>query len=153
MLTLPKLILVAALTLPAQSYQAKVSPYVWYAQTELRCLADNVYHEARGESKYGQALVAKVTLNRAKKMNESICATVYKPYQFSWTIPKKKPKTDRYSIEYTDAMHAAYAAQLLKYNNLYYYHTKAVKPKWSKTLPKRLTHGNHIFYNENPSSL
>lgn len=142
-----KLVIVLALAAPlSMAYPTKVSPYVWYDRTELRCLADNVYHEARGESKYGQALVARVTLNRARKMNESICKTVYKPYQFSWTIPKKKPKIDRKSPAYKEAIHASYQAQLLPYPSVYYYHTTKIRPYWSKAFPKLLTHGNHVFY-------
>lgn len=143
-----KLVLIAALTLPATGlHPIKVSPYIWYDKSELRCLVDNVYHEARGEPFVGQALVARVTLNRAQKLNESICKTVYKPRQFSWTLDKKK-KADRNSKEYAQAIEAAHYAQQLTNYDLYYFHTKQVNPKWARKLTQVAQVKNHIFYNE-----
>lgn len=140
-----KLLVLCALLLPVKDlHPSKVSPYVWYDRAELRCLVDNVYNEARSEPFYGQALVARVTLNRAAKMSKSICKTVYQPYQFSWTI--KKPKTARNSAAYAVAWHAAYYAQTINLPNIFYYHTKAVKPYWSKKFPRQFTYGAHIFY-------
>jgi N-acetylmuramoyl-L-alanine amidase len=57
-----------------------------YAQ-ETHCLAEAIYHEARGESKLGQQAVALVTLNRTKhsRYPKSICAVVYQKGQYSWT--------------------------------------------------------------------
>lgn len=58
---------------------------------QVRCLADNVYHEARGEPLLGQMAVAQVTVNRlnppapTRRQPNSICAVVYAPRQFSWT--------------------------------------------------------------------
>jgi len=142
-----KLIILAALALaPVASHQVKASPYAWYDRSELRCLADNIYYETRNQDFYGQALVAKVTLNRSQKMNESICKTVYKPSQFSWTLKKQKP-VNRTGPEYKTAIHAAHHAQLMS-DPIYYFHTPQVKPFWAKVKPKAFHYGNHVFYYE-----
>ena len=53
-----------------------------------KCLAMNIYHEARSESMQGQIAVAQVTLNRVEhdKWPSTICEVVYEPKQFSWTF-------------------------------------------------------------------
>ena len=59
-------------------------------QEEVRCLAHNIYFEARGEPEAGQIAVALVTLNRveSKKFPETICKVVKErkraTCQFSW---------------------------------------------------------------------
>ena len=65
---------------------------------EVRCLARNIYHEARGEDIDGQIAVAQVTLNRvdSPRYPNSICDVVYHDKgprawdcQFSWTCDGK----------------------------------------------------------------
>ncbi len=53
---------------------------------QAKCLADNLYHEARGESLAGIKAVASVVLNRvaSKRWPNSICKVVYQRKQFSW---------------------------------------------------------------------
>ena len=48
-------------------------------EDELHCLAKNVYHEARGESKAGKLAVAHVTLNRvhSDEFPDTVCGVVY----------------------------------------------------------------------------
>ena len=67
-------------------------------ESEIECLAQNIYHEARSESTAGRMAVALVTLNRVndKRFPDSICGVVkqtkYYPSgnidlhscQFSW---------------------------------------------------------------------
>lgn len=54
---------------------------------EVACMAQNIYHEARGESVEGQQAVAHVTLNRLDHAAypDSICGVVHQSSQFSWT--------------------------------------------------------------------
>jgi hypothetical protein len=62
--------------------------------SEVRCVAQAVYHEARGESVKGQIAVADVVMNRVRsgKWGKSACSVVNAPYQFSnrwsWTSPR-----------------------------------------------------------------
>lgn len=105
---------------------------------DLKCLVDNVYHEARGESFLGQVLVARTTLNRGK----NICASVYAYKQFSWTLkPRKITDPKAYHIAYNAAVKA------FTYNvPTYYFHAKHVNPKWAKSKQFLFQEGNHKFY-------
>lgn len=53
---------------------------------EVECLARNIYHEARGQSKEGQYAVAIVTKNRTEsgKFPSTIEKVIKQPGQFSW---------------------------------------------------------------------
>jgi len=55
---------------------------------EIKCLADNIYFEARNESVKGQVAVASVTKNRVKSKHypNTICKVVWEHRQFSWTL-------------------------------------------------------------------
>ena len=84
---LNKGILLAALTLGGIAQAEPTDP-------EIRCLAKNIYHEARGEPYWGQAAVAMVTLNRVddRRWPNTICAVVKQPRQFSWVGVAGKPQ-------------------------------------------------------------
>ncbi len=110
---------------------------------ELKCLATNVYREARGEPMEGQITVAKVTLNRvySGKYPSSICGVVYQKNQFSWT---KRYKNIVYNFEAINASIIAYnSSDDVKYTH---YHVKTIRPSWSKRLEEGITIGNHTFY-------
>jgi N-acetylmuramoyl-L-alanine amidase len=61
---------------------------------DVRCVAQAVYHEARGESARGQRAVADVVMNRARsgRWGSGACAVVNAPRQFSnrwsWRAPQ-----------------------------------------------------------------
>lgn len=61
---------------------------------QVHCLAETIYHEARGEPIAGQRAVGNVVLNRVQsnKFPDTICKVVYQPKQFSWVGHVKKPK-------------------------------------------------------------
>ena len=56
--------------------------------SRLTCLAEGIYHEARGESEEGRIGVASVIMNRTRSWNDTICNIVYqrssRGCQFSW---------------------------------------------------------------------
>ena len=116
---------------------------------EVKCLTQNIYHEARDQSYEGKIAVAQVTLNRVRSglFPDSICKVVYQPNQFSWT--RYKPKIlekDKYFEIYELAFD-----QYLNYtdnDDSVYYHTLYVKPSWSKSKKKTKIVGRHIFYKE-----
>lgn len=59
----------------------------------IKCLTENVYHEARGEVDEGKLAVALVTLARTlslgvEKFPKDVCGVVYQARQFSWTTDK-----------------------------------------------------------------
>ncbi len=119
---------------------------------ELKCLADNVYHESKGESLRGKQAVAQVTLNRVnnEKFPSDVCEVVYerskKVCQFSWTC---KNINITYDDAYEDSLMIAYA---VLENEVYdhrlskslFFHANYVKPKWKKKPITKI--GKHIFY-------
>ena len=65
---------------------------------EVKCLAEAVYHEARGESKTGRLAVAHVIVNRknSNKFPHSICGVIRQPGQFSYDAKKKIMERAKY---------------------------------------------------------
>jgi N-acetylmuramoyl-L-alanine amidase len=129
-------------------------------EAELRCLAENVYHEARGEPMAGQYAVAEVTLNRVASpyYPKTICQVVYdsrwdparkrRVAAFSWTQQEiaRAPRGEAWR----QAMRAATAV----YENVHtpvvpdalFYHATSVDPYWARTRKPVATVGHHVFY-------
>ncbi len=130
---------------------------LWPAQTvalektELGCLAMNIYHEARGESRQGQLAVAAVTLNRVRdaRFPDSVCAVVWQPYQFSWTHTLRSYfPTDMAAWKRSMKIAESSLAKdvVAEYDNLLYYHSKQVRPRWSREKRFVARVGSHLFY-------
>lgn len=145
---------------------------VAYTDSQLSCLADNIYFEARGQGKVGWLAVAFVTVNR---MNDSrypntICKVVHQaPTRESW---KKNGKY--YPIRnqcqfswYCDGKHDTpypgptwkktqqLAEYYMQHKHLFkditdgatHYHADYIdNPRWSKFLEKTVKIDTHIFY-------
>lgn len=119
------------------------SPTQVQLQQSLKCLAANIYHEARGEPLAGKKAVAYVTINRAQSglFSNTICGVVFEKGQFSWTKDKRKHK-QRIPDEYYNLAYKALTSPY-KFKALYFHSTK-IQPNWKR---KRYTKiGNHIFY-------
>jgi spore germination cell wall hydrolase CwlJ-like protein len=131
-------------------------------EKEIKCLALNIYFEARGEPQDGQFAVAAVTMNRVKsfKFPNTVCGVVWQRRQFSWT---HDGKSDR-PVERKAWQQAKKLAQLVysKYlsfqeqNNgawdltqgaLHYYASSIAKPYWAKNQVASLSIGRHTFVN------
>ncbi len=115
----------------------------WLDRKELKCLVENVYHEARGEPFAGQVAVARVTLNRVGKWAATVCEVVYQHKQFSWTAKKNIGINDLEA--YKTAWHAAWMSKTFDFDATYY-HAERVRPRWAKKLTKVTQINNHIFY-------
>jgi spore germination cell wall hydrolase CwlJ-like protein len=146
-----------AVTVPLLTYQLVNYKNV---QRNIRCLALNIFHEARSESTAGQMAVASVTLNRvaSKYYPDNICDVVYekrwdrirKRYvgQFSWTEFDKPPELK--SVSWQRAWKIANTAYKDKKKNrlkgAIFYHTKYIKPSWARKKKPIARIGSHIFY-------
>lgn len=125
------------------------------SEKDLKCLADNLYHEARSEGIMGMAAVAYVTINRLahRKYPGSVCGVVHQPYQFSWTNVKHSLKVTE-TNSYQQAM--VVAKHVLQFGNAFditqgsiFFHVKSMKrPKWTRDLIVVAVIGNHVFYKE-----
>lgn len=124
-----------------------------FSKYELECLAVNIFHEARGESREGKLAVALVTYNRykSKKYPGSICSVVYQPYQFSWTTDKPKIrdwKTYNKIKELAEYFLNDYIYNHEDFTNgSKYYHATWIKtPYWASSFKQTAHIGDHVFY-------
>ena len=131
--------------------------------SEIKCLADNVYFEARSQGQAGWVAVTQVTLNRVqdKRFPNTICEVVKQGLtyesghpiknkcQFSWYCDGKSDKIKNFKI-YDEII------ELVNYiidQNLFditdgatHYHADYVFPAWRKSKTKTVEIGDHIFY-------
>lgn len=145
-----RLILVLILFFLAYNSEA-----VGLSDKELKCLARNIYYEARSEEEVGQLAVALTTLNRYKsdKYPDNICRVIHQKRQFSWVAGYKRP--DESEVDLTAWRKALkIARKAIRANDITngatHYHHVAVKPQWSLSPQfKRLKRvGKHVFYRE-----
>jgi spore germination cell wall hydrolase CwlJ-like protein len=118
---------------------------------EIQCLAENVYHEARGEPVRGQLAVALVTRNRVGEPNRpnTICGVVWQRSQFSWTNDGRSDRiTDQETFEAIyDRMYDFYVNNPVDFTGgANYYHANYVRPRWSRVFRQTAEIGAHIFY-------
>lgn len=138
--------------------------------TQLKCLAKNIFYEASGEEIVGQAAVARVVINRMNHgFGKTPCNVIYQQTktetvnddgeiesknvcQFSWVCDTTgEPNTN--SPRFKTALKIAY--EVLAYNaynnvipnNVLFFHNKTVDPQWA--YKKALVIGNHVFYAKN----
>ena len=153
-------VLVAGVTAPiyAQSQEEQ------FNAEERKCLAMNIYYEARGSNLADKAGVSDVVLNRVNDIRypNTICEVVHQGKQhengnmvrnmcqFSWYCDGKHDRPqdeDRWQ-----------EAQLIAYNMLTHdkfrgitegathYHATYVNPSWARTLQQVGRLGAHIYY-------
>jgi len=127
---------------------------------ETRCLAENIYFEARGEGEKGWEAVASVTYNRVNSKNfpNSVCKVVYQKNshacQFSWVCTKtimetrhEHHRTDLYKKIYAFAKN--YDAHKDVTKGSLFYHSHKVKTKklgLKNKLIRTVRIGKHIFF-------
>ncbi len=139
------------------------------AARDLRCLAEGIYFEARGEPWRGQLAVGRVILNRvaSKQYPDTVCEVVYQNShlhnrcQFSFACDGKAD-----NIRNSDAWFSVrgFASWLLANNestpggseyqvlasleSATHYHADYVLPHWAKHIELTARIGRHIFYSD-----
>lgn len=124
---------------------------------EWQCLTEAVYHEARGETLQGQFAVAEVILNRRDSglYPRSVCGVVkqrggggcqfsYVCDGFSDTMREPGPRAmagriARLMLDGAPRMLTAGAT---------HFHTRNVRPGWSKRFAQTAAIGAHLFYRQ-----
>lgn len=128
-------------------------------RTDLRCLAENIFHEARGEPYAGRVAVAEVTLNRvaSPRFPNSVCSVVHQLNRsaatsrqvaaFSWTLEDvsgpRGPAWERaqqVAAEVYDGKHTPTVPEA------HHYHATYVEPRWARAMRPLVTIGQHVFY-------
>ena len=136
------------------------------ADAERNCLAQAIYHEARGESAAGQLAVANVIVNRARssRFPSTLCGVIYqnaeKGYhrcQFTFACdgrtdaPGERSAWAR-SAALAQTVYAEFAtgeAVGAVPRSALFYHTTNVRPNWANTYNAVAQIGSHIFYSPN----
>jgi len=125
-----------------------------YTDTDLFCMAKNIYHEARGESTLGKYAVAQVTMNRVRdpRFRNTVCDVVFQPYQFSWANNKSVRWTRPSGPAWNESMEIAKdvleeGATIKGMENALYFHANYVRPNW-RNVRKVTKIGAHVFYNQ-----
>ena len=124
--------------------------------TDIKCLALNVYHEARGESTIGQRAVAWVTVNRVTDPNypKDICSVVYDPDQFSWTNDNNSDQPtdlEAYRQALIVALQVVQESYTTKYDpteGSVMFHSTNVDPFWADNYDRVTQIDNHVFYKD-----
>lgn len=130
-----------------------------HRQAELRCLAENVYYEGRGEPLEGQYAVAEVTMNRvaSPRFPDTVCGVVHErrldPLRgryvgaFSWTELDLRPPAGQAWLrawEVAETVHDGRHPPALP--AALHYHATTIVPRWAHGQTPLARIGNHIFY-------
>ena len=124
---------------------------------DVRCLAEAIYYEARGEPVIGQIAVAQVVLNRVRsgRWGPSICRVVNQgisrgekcQFSFACRTFRTKPIGDAWTQARDIANDAVQGrAWLRELVEATHYHTLNVSPVWRIDLEPLGTYGQHVFY-------
>ena len=119
---------------------------------EMKCMADNLHHEARVDGVAGMAAVASVVMNRvaSPRYPNTVCKVVHQRKQFSWTLYKRlKRQKLRHDWKTLMVARLAIKGQLIdKTGGATHYHALYVRPFWAEHLPFTVQIGTHLFYKD-----
>lgn len=146
-----RLVVLLGLLLPL-SAMAQPTP-----EENVRCMAQNLYWEARGEGEDGMLAVGWVVLNRItyEKYPNTVCGVVSQggttpPCEWSWYCDQR---SDTPTEPKSWAQAQDLAKQLLTappedptFGALWFHHERIEIPRWLKTREPTAYIGKHIFY-------
>ena len=137
-------------------------------ETDLLCLAKNIYYEAGAESTEGKMAVAQVTMNRVEHpaFPKSVCGVVNQNVvrksksdweddkricQFSWVcagrkIIKKESDNWQESLEIAKLFLTEKRSYDKFQDDVLFFHEKHLPFNWKQKYTRVATIGNHIFY-------
>jgi hypothetical protein len=126
-------------------------------QSELDCLSEAVYYEARSENVRGQMAVAEVIMNRVRdsRFPKTVCGVVFQGQyretgcQFTFTCDgslRHKPQGAAWDRARAIALNVSLGLNKPMTNKATHYHTDYVNPYWSAGMVETAEIGSHIFY-------
>lgn len=126
---------------------------------DFACLAQALYFEARGETVKGQFAVAEVILNRVQsgQFPKSVCGVVKQgtgrlhQCQFSYNcdgLTEAIREHQAYARVAKVARASLDGATEQLTDGATYYHTTAVRPRWSRIFKNTAQIGVHLFYSD-----
>lgn len=121
------------------------------SEDELECVAEAVYHEARGTSETSQKAVAHVVVNRSEDEDfpDDVCAVVEDGCQFSYECDGKseamtEPEERAEAVEAAEEVLEGEAPDPT--GGALYYHNDTVTPDWADDFEPTRELGGHTFY-------
>jgi spore germination cell wall hydrolase CwlJ-like protein len=129
------------------------------SDAEYVCLKEAIYHEARGETVYGQFAVAEVILNRVDSpaYPDSVCGVVHQnahlrnACQFSYACNGRsrampEPRARALAARIADIMLSGADRELT--DGATHFHATWVNPSWSRSFLRTAQIGVHVFYRQ-----
>lgn len=119
---------------------------------DLRCLAQAVYFESRGEPLTGQLAVARVVINRAASglYPADYCSVITQRAQFSFVKGGRIPQADETSSAWRRAKAIAQIAHRdlweCEADDALYFHATYVNPRWARQKTQVARIDTHVFY-------
>ena len=166
-----KELITAGLLFMSSPVQAADNNIVWNDNEHVKCLALNMYHEARDQGTAGKLAVSAVVINRVSdsRFPNTICEVIKQgPTRKSWRDPsvsypiKNRCQFSWYCDGKSDEVRDKKTyqkildfARLIMHNDIQFvditdgathYHADYVKPDWADTKTRTTEIGDHIFY-------
>lgn len=119
---------------------------------DMRCLAQAIYFEARGEPLDGQLAVGRVVINRAESgvFPADYCGVVTQRAQFSFVKGGVIPAPDTSSSAWKRAVAVAQIAHQELWDSpvkdALFFHATYVKPSWARRKVATAKLARHVFY-------
>ena len=121
---------------------------------EIRCLAEAIYYEARGEPERGQLAVAEVVSNRvdSRAYPSTYCGVVRQRSknvcQFSWACDsnRRAPVGAQWDRAMTLATRVVDGWKPGVVKGATHFHATRVNPNWAAVFPRVAQIGSHVFY-------
>jgi len=126
---------------------------------DYSCLKEAIYHEARGETVYGQFAVAEVILNRVDSPSypNTVCGVVHQnahlrnACQFSYACNGRsramtEPRARALAARIADMMLSGADRDLT--DGATHFHATWVNPSWSRSYQRTAQIGVHVFYRQ-----
>lgn len=138
-----------------------------FASAEILCLAQAIYHEARGEPDSGQWAVASVILNRVESRSypDTVCGVVFQNAhlfnrcQFSFACNGRPVDWREGNLIDRESWVQSNIMALIAYRKFLdgqrheeglttamHFHTRSVSPSWASAYTQVAAIGNHVFY-------
>jgi spore germination cell wall hydrolase CwlJ-like protein len=128
--------------------------------SESQCLAEAMYHEARGEGVDGQKAVAEVVLQRTRNRNfgNTVCSVVFEgivpgrldcQFSFACDGSRNRPKEEaiwRRTKLLAEKIMVGEVKLADRTQRAIFYHSVEVRPYWAPRMLKTVQIGNHVFY-------
>jgi spore germination cell wall hydrolase CwlJ-like protein len=118
--------------------------------SDLACLAEAIYFEARGTGTTGETAVAHVVVNRAEspKFPRTVCGVVADGCQFSYRCDGRSdalsdPRSRAKAFKVAEAVLAG-APDITR--GALFFHSARISPGWFSSRPRVGTFGGNVFY-------